>query len=506
MRRLCLPEPFVRLVISSLSGLTSCIRTVHGLSRQFAVHRSLRQGDPLAPLLFIILMDGLHDGLLRNPFTGSFHGCTLTYGRICHTIPSVGFADDTGVLANTLADLAVQNSWVQYFMRFNRLRLNVKKTELVGRGADGTPVTPAALALHDIAIDGVAITLVDHSRSVRYLGVHSSFDGGWSEQRRRAVSMIAMFTRVAVKFRLSVKDAVYMFNTFLITKLELALRYVHGPGTAAWLASCDRLLFGAVRHLVKSPLLLSHSTLSVLLGLRMPSRMEQVIKVSEMFQRMNSSDAQWGSLGRTIARAHLPSTASAHAAASTLPSLERCSRVARAAGLLAKALLWSSTLSAPESSRPGHRREHLFAQSHPVCGVPIHASASSTVHFSGGPIRVAHDCWTGWLGPMDSLSHPVDVYTDGSYSSDSGQSSWSVALGTAWLEDHYRAVPLERHLTLGHVGGATLIGCDISCTAGIYPAELQAIARALAMLPLSLHIIVHSDSKSSIAAIGFFFF
>jgi hypothetical protein len=504
MKRLNLPEPFVRLVISSLSGLTSCIRTVHGLSRQFAVHRSLRQGDPLAPLLFIILMDGLHDGLLRNPFTGSFHGCTLTYGRVPHKIPSVGFADDTGVLANTLADLAVQNSWVQYFMRFNRLRLNAKKSELVGRGADGAPVTAAALALHDITIEGVAITPVDHSRPIRYLGVHSTFDGDWSEQRRRAVSMIAMFTRVAVKFKLSVRDAVYMFNTFLITKLELALRYVHGPGTAAWLAGCDRLLFGTVRHLVKSPLLLSHSTLSVLLGLRMPSRMEQVIKVSELFQRLNSSDAQWGSLGRTIARAHLPSTASAHAAAPVLPALERCNRVARAAGLLAKQLLWSSTLSAPESNRPGHRREHLFAQSSPVAGVPTHATASSTVHFAEGPIHIAHDCWTGWSGPLDSLHHTVDVYTDGSYSSDSGQSSWSVALGTAWLDDHHHSVPLEHQLTLNHVGGATLIGSDISCTSGIYPAELQAIARALAMLPLSLHLVVHSDSQSSIAAIGAF--
>ena len=63
MRRLRLPACFINLIVDSLTNLSSCIRTAYGLTRRFSVHRSLRQGDPLAPLLFIILMDGLHDGL-----------------------------------------------------------------------------------------------------------------------------------------------------------------------------------------------------------------------------------------------------------------------------------------------------------------------------------------------------------------------------------------------------------------------------------------------------------
>jgi hypothetical protein len=52
------------------------------------------------------------------------------------------------------------------------------------------------------------------------------------------------------------------------------------------------------------------------------------------------------------------------------------------------------------------------------------------------------------------------------------------------------------------VGGATLCGASITCTQGIYPAELQAIARAAAMLPLHLDLHIHSDSQASIAAIA----
>ena len=59
----------------------------------------------------------------------------------------------------------------------------------------------------------------------------------------------------------------------------------------------------------------------------------------------------------------------------------------------------------------------------------------------------------------------------------------------------------EQHLNAAIVGGATLIGSSISATSGIYPAELQAIARALAAFPLSCSLHIHSDSQSAIAGI-----
>ena len=81
MRRLHMPESFIRLVSDSLTGLSSCVRTAYGVSRRFEVQRSLRQGCPLAPLLFVILMDALHDGLEHNPMTGANPGLTLQFPR-----------------------------------------------------------------------------------------------------------------------------------------------------------------------------------------------------------------------------------------------------------------------------------------------------------------------------------------------------------------------------------------------------------------------------------------
>jgi hypothetical protein len=156
MRRLRMPAGFVDLIVDSMTGLSSCVRTPFGVSPHFAVERSLRQGCPLAPLLFVILMDALHDGLEVNPFTGGRVGLMLKLrrGGPEEHLPSLGFADDTNVLANTLANLCILHEWVLYFMRFNLMQLNHGKCELVGRGADGAPVTEAAAAAAGIVIDG----------------------------------------------------------------------------------------------------------------------------------------------------------------------------------------------------------------------------------------------------------------------------------------------------------------------------------------------------------------
>ena len=63
--------------------------------------------------------------------------------------------------------------------------------------------------------------------------------------------MIIMFTRLAEKFHMSISNAVYMFNVFLLPRLELALHYVHGRKTTEWIQQCDR---SHVHHLHRASL------------------------------------------------------------------------------------------------------------------------------------------------------------------------------------------------------------------------------------------------------------
>src|SRR5690606_2532229 len=112
----------------------------------------------------------------------------------------------------------------------------------------------------------------------------------------------------AKRFSTTIRQSVYMFNVFLMPKLELALHYVHGPHTTDWLGGLDRSIIGSITHSSSSPLRLSHTAVALAVGLRLPSWLEMCVKVSELFIRMNSLDARWGLLGRIVMRQSLPST------------------------------------------------------------------------------------------------------------------------------------------------------------------------------------------------------
>ena len=500
LRRLQLPPAFVALVSDSLQGLASCVRTAYGYSRSFPVRRSIRQGDPLAPILFVVLMDALHDGLETNPFTERQHGLRLTWpGPTSVYLPSLGYADDSAAMSNSLEDLRQQNDWVQYFMSFNRMRLNPLKCELVGRSADGECVTAAALAAAGVLIDGHTPRIVPHQQPIRYLGVHACFDGSWKAQQTKTRSMVLLFSRLATRYSMPIGQAVLLFNCFLRPKLELALHYVHGPDTTSWLQECDRILVGYIKHASSSLLRLSHSAVALTVGLVLPSWLEPSIKVSELFFRMNSSDARWGHMGRVVMRQQCGSDIT-DGDSLRVRRADGGTLLDRTCYLAVHSLHWQLHLARSSGARA---RVVRLLDAEPIADEPdmFQCSSCPLVRFAGGQAPIAHDVWSGWGASLPPLS--VHVYTDGSYSSAADSSSaWSVAVGDEWLEANYASLPVDEALLQpADVGGATLIGSSISCTVGVYPAELQAIARALAMFPLSFHLHIHSDSQASLKAI-----
>lgn len=188
------------------------------------------------------------------------------------------------------------------------------------------------------------------------------------------------------------------------------------------------------------------------------------------------------------------------------------SRMQRAAAHAINHLRWQMTLR----DEPTHAREaaarnaraHLFARQ--PAGLLLSSDECSSMQTielaaAAGPAAaaLAHDCWTDW--GMASVPHTVHIYTDGSFCAPplaQPSSSWAVTIGDRWLTDNFTHLPTDEHqLDAAQVGGATLLGASIAVTSGVYPAELQAIARALAAFPLTCSLHVHSDSQASIAGI-----
>ena len=78
LERFEFPEEAIAYVTSSLWSSKSCVVTADGPSEPFDVLSSVRQGDPLAPLIFILVLDALHCGL----------DCTHAQGRVKERHPS----------------------------------------------------------------------------------------------------------------------------------------------------------------------------------------------------------------------------------------------------------------------------------------------------------------------------------------------------------------------------------------------------------------------------------
>ena len=300
--------------------------------------------------------------------------------------------------------------------------------------------------------------------------------------------MIQLFTRAATKFRVTINQTAFMFNTFLLPKLELALRYVHGRGTSKWVKNCDALIMGCIKHAAQSPLKLSHSALALTLRINLPSWIESAVKVSELFLRLNSTSCRWGHLGRLLWRQSLP--LALDAALALQRSVDGAgSRLKRAADFASHVLGWSLKLHDPGRART--RRPHLF-HTEPAGLLPDGSVCSLTQDLvlpNCRRIKLAHDLWFGW--GMAAESQHVDVYTDGSHDASSSPqptSSWAVTVADDWFHSHFSTIPTDEQILAqqpAHVAGAALFGASIACTRGVYPAELQAIARALAMFPAS---------------------
>src|ERR1700735_3510190 len=74
LERFNLPENFISYVLSIHSNIRASFKTFFGLTDSFKIENSIKQGDPLAPLIFIFITDALHEGILHNPIISDESG------------------------------------------------------------------------------------------------------------------------------------------------------------------------------------------------------------------------------------------------------------------------------------------------------------------------------------------------------------------------------------------------------------------------------------------------
>ena len=120
---------FIRWIKTFYNNITSCIINNGNLSKEFILERGVRQGDPLSPYLFILVVEVLGQ-IIRddNDIKG------FVFNK--HEIKLLQYADDT---TGCLSDLNSARRFlyvVNQFGSFSGLKLNREKTEGMWLGKD----------------------------------------------------------------------------------------------------------------------------------------------------------------------------------------------------------------------------------------------------------------------------------------------------------------------------------------------------------------------------------
>nr|GFA45979.1 RNA-directed DNA polymerase, eukaryota [Tanacetum cinerariifolium] len=109
-------------------------------SREFQFQCGLKQGDPLAPLLFILVMESLHLALSKVVEAGIFKGIRLNNSL---ALSHLFYGDDALIIGEWSRDnLRGIINVLKCFFLASGLQINIHKSQLLGVGVDLELFTP----------------------------------------------------------------------------------------------------------------------------------------------------------------------------------------------------------------------------------------------------------------------------------------------------------------------------------------------------------------------------
>ena len=242
LERFNLPDRFISFVLCNLRHATSCFKTFYGPTREFQVETSVRQGDPLSPLVYICITDVLHEGLRSNPlFSNSKTGYRFSNDSDL-IVSSCGYADDLLSFAESWSDQWMRHQWVLDFCYVHAFKINANKSKYFI--SDWKKNDPRWLP----SIDGKQkIIPQPPSTPFRYLGLWLSMSLDWSKQIQVLNKMVMDWRWKAHVARVDAAQLKTSIIEYLLPRMDIGL--LHANITAkmcnSWLSTvlhtiCDR--------------------------------------------------------------------------------------------------------------------------------------------------------------------------------------------------------------------------------------------------------------------------
>jgi ribonuclease HI len=282
LERFNFPQKAVDFICSSLEDAWSAVRTKGGMTKRFPVRASVRQGDPLSPLVYIMVIDALHEGYRKNPLHCQNDGYFM--GSPSIRVTSLGYADDTIVVAHTWEALRRLHSWTLAFFAAHRFGLNGSKSHLA---ATKDP-TGGNLVLEGTG-ESDQITSVSLEEAFRYLGLWLTLSLSWTKQVAAMEQAVLGFCSTVSAQRLDLNMVARSYREYLLPRLEIGFKFasVSRRKLNSWMERVKRTALAAAG--VSRAKSISKKAFCAMLGVISLEKHSLLVRASEMFIRLNSS-------------------------------------------------------------------------------------------------------------------------------------------------------------------------------------------------------------------------
>ena len=483
------PRSIRDYICSGLDSAVSAVKTDLGLTDEFAVRSSVRQGDPLSPLVYILFLDALHRGFESDPsgpVPGS--GYTMSGGSVGGElrVASCGFADDLITFAESAVAAERMHLWARQFFGMHAAKINAEKTKYFCSDAPGpTRSSDASIKRRSpvarlLSICGRStIPVRPPSESFRYLGVRVNVNLNWKEEMSRLERIVWRGSAALLNHRMKLAPAVDAIRSFVIPAMEAGLQVIRLSKSAldrldVW---TGRLQAAAMRAQAGNSLHSSRLGFCSVTGVPSLSHLARGLRATHLYQRL--------CLGSNV-----------------LPGTSR-SRLSAARGSLEAALAGDHVLSTEECSGDvGRWNRAAFALWGPF-RLPVRlelnhqfVEPSSPLPCVAGPAgpSALSEVRTVWdpRSPPDSLfmtpgARKFVVFTDGSTPREgTGVSGYSAIV---FDQSNLAAPPVA-------------LGSWLRCSGNNFLAEMCAILAGLLAVPAQAQVCVFTDSQACIDAIA----
>jgi hypothetical protein len=224
-------HPIIASYIMSTFSSTTTIKVGNEQTRPLRIMRGVRQGDPLSPLLFNMVVDELLEKVNSN-----FRGGSLPHGSHC---AAMAFADDLVMLSDSDVEAPLMLKEVETFLRERGMGVNPAKCRALCTGVIAGRAVGRTVSTY--RINNLPIPAVGHMDTFRYLGHSYGYDGVGKPSLFNLTVWLENVRRAPLK----PDQKLLMIKTYVIPRLLYGLQTP--KVTSKVLREADRLMRKFVR-------------------------------------------------------------------------------------------------------------------------------------------------------------------------------------------------------------------------------------------------------------------